>query len=341
MFIFDTMKKILALILIVFAVSLQAQEDKDPFTVVFYNVENLFDTLDHPDKKDEEFMPGTEKNWNTARYSKKLNMLATVIDSIGKDDMPSIIGLCEVENKRVLVDLVIKTGLKDEGYKVVREESPDFRGIDVALLYNEKDFTYLEHRKIPVEFKDQGSYTTRDILYVKGEGPDKEILHFFVNHWPSRRGGLEKSEPRRTRAAQVLKDNVDNILKEDENASIVIMGDFNDEPQNNSINKTLGAGKSNKSKLVNLMYDMNTKEVGTYKYKDNWNMLDQFIISSGLMDDKGLKAGMNSAGIYREDWILYYSKKYGDYSPNRTYGGPNYYGGYSDHLAIYLRLKGK
>ncbi|MEM6967167.1 MAG: endonuclease/exonuclease/phosphatase family protein, partial [Bacteroidota bacterium] len=219
-----------------------ASGDQTDFRIGFYNVENLFDTIDIMDKKDEEFTPNSKKEWNTERYHKKLNDLAKIVAAI---EYPAILGVCEVENKTVLEDFSKKTSLKKYNYDIVHYESPDQRGIDVALLYQKKFMKVLSSKPIRINFPraitGEENYTSRDILYVEGQLKNKEILHLFVNHFPSRRGGLAASEPKRIHVANYLKKDIETIQKKNQNANIILLGDFNDETDNNSIAKTLGA----------------------------------------------------------------------------------------------------
>ncbi len=309
--------------------------------IAFYNVENLFDIYDDRGKSDEEFMPESKKKWTAKRYNKKLNDLTKVFSAL---EFPSLIGLCEVENKRVLEDLTKTEGMGSHGYEVVHFESPDFRGIDNALLYKSADFKVLDAQHYPINFpaKIVEDYTTRDILHVKGMFKNAHTIHLFVNHWPSRRGGLKESEPKRLFVAEQLKKQIDRVLKQEPDANIIVMGDFNDEPDNKSINKTLGAlspiGLTNvmNNVLYNCSYELDQEGLGTYNYRGNWNMLDQFIVSGTLLS-KNAKLQTGSAMIFKADWLNYIDKKKGP-TPNKTYGGPNYYGGYSDHYPIYMEL---
>ncbi len=313
---------------------------KRNMTVAFYNVENLFDTNDEPGKKDDEFTPDGEKNWTYTRYLDKLQNVANVISAIREGDLPEIVGLAEVENEQVLKDL-IRVGLLSTGkYAIVHHESPDVRGIDCALIYRPEEFKVMKDVTIPVHFKDEPNYKTRDILYVKGRTRNREILHVFVNHWPSRIGGLEKTEPNRVEVAQILKSKIDSILNTDAGANIIVMGDMNDEPANKSVHEVLGAQdpETGKGTLVNLMYPADQQEKGTYYYKGNWNMLDNLIVSQSLLDDKGFRCVERQGFIYHETWMEYKNRD-GVGTPNRTYGGPNYYGGVSDHFPVYFRLR--
>lgn len=316
---------------------------KSDFTILFYNVENLFDTIDNPEFKDEEFTPEGDKNWNTERYNKKINDLAHTIVSCNKKELPEIIGLAEVENKNVLKDLINSDLLKQGNYTIIHEEGKDFRGIDVALLYRKDDLKSVSHNTISIKFPFDSTLTTRDILHVKGKTKDGKEIHFFVNHWSSRIGGQKKTEPKRLYAAVALRRQLDLILAQEADPRIVIMGDFNDEPTNRSILNVLMAGNKLKNigngDLYNLFYNRhNTGNIGSYNYKDNWNMLDQIIISYNLIDNKDYySCDINSANILKEDFMMYKNKS-GLMVPSRSYGGPNYYGGISDHFPVYVKF---
>lgn len=318
-------------------------QDK-PFTIMSYNVENLFDTLDTPGKDDVEFTPLSKKNWNTEKYSKKLIDLSKVISSVDKMNLPDVVGLIEVENRQVVLDLINTPLLKPGNYGVVHEESPDARGIDVALIYRKDRFTYEGHVKIPVVFPFDSTEKTRDILYVYGKAPDGIDIHFFVNHWSSRIGGERETEQKRMYCAVSLRRNLDLLLSRDSKARIVIMGDLNDEPSNRSIMTVLQASNKRKNisvgEFYNLMYDThNLTSEGTYFYKGNWNMIDNLIVSHTLLNTTGtLGCKYDSGKIFKEDWMLFKAKN-GEVSPNRSYGGDNYYGGISDHLPIYVKLE--
>jgi predicted extracellular nuclease len=312
---------------------------KRNLTVAFYNVENLFDTVDDPHKNDNEFLPGSKKKWTETRYTKKLEDLAKVLSSINKNELPEIVGLCEVENKKVLTDLVNTKYLSEGNYKIVHYESPDFRGIDCALIYRPDEFKVLKSFAVKVQFKDKPGYSTRDILYVKGKTKNRETLHIFVNHWPSRIGGVEKSEPRRVAVATILKSKIDSVLAESPKANIIVLGDMNDEPSNSSLAQVLGAQKpgTQNSRLINLMYPVHENKMGSYNYRGNWNMLDNIVVSESLLDNKGFRCTPEKGFVFHKEWMEYKNRK-GEISPNRTYGGPNYYGGISDHFPVYFNL---
>ena len=235
--------------------------------------------------------------------------------------------------------------MKKQNYSFEYFESPDIRGIDVALLYKKSDFKVIRSHGIPINIPDEieKDYTTRNILYVKGEYKKNHVLHIFVNHWPSRRGGLEASEPKRVYVARQLRSRVDSLLRINDQTNILIMGDFNDEPDNKSVAKILNAKPSYNEKdvagLVNLASPLDEQKEGSYNFRGNWNMLDQIIVSSSLANPNN-SFTVTPQQVFKADWMMFTDKKYGS-RPNRTYGGPNYYGGYSDHLPVFIELKMK
>ena len=330
------MKNLFLTILIgIISTSIYAQDNSS--TIMFYNVENLFDTINDPLIRDDDFTPEGKKKWTTERYQKKLNDLAKVISSIDNESLPSLVGFAEIENKVVLEDLIKTDYLNSQNYQIVHEESPDVRGIDVGLIYNPDDFTYLSHQKIRIPLDTE--YKVRDILYVKGILYNKDTLHIFINHWKSRSGGQTETEPQRIQCAKTLRNSVDSILAINKEAKILIMGDLNDEPQDSSIFKTLKANNSyEQNSLYNVMLKLSKEGFGSHNYRGHWNMLDNIIVSNNLVDSKDLDVSENTGHIFSPEWITY-SNKSGNKSPNRTYGGSNYYGGYSDHYPVYVILK--
>ncbi len=323
---------------------LAAQKKDRVLTVMFYNVENLFDTESEPGKEDEEFTPESEKAWDMQKYEKKLEDIASVIRAVNKEELPEIVGLCEVENGKVLQDLIRTRGLRRGNYGIVHQDSPDVRGIDCALLYNMEEFRVLSSEAIPVLFPFDSTLRTRDILYVEGKTGDNETLHFFVNHWSSRWGGQRESEPKRLYCAVTLRKAVDRIMNRDPKAKIIIVGDFNDEPTNRSLFEMLLANNKRRNagdrELYNLMYDAhNLKNQGSYNYQGNWNMLDQIIVSRPVITDRaGWHLGYDDGRILKADFLLSHDEERQQMVPSRTYGGPDYYGGYSDHLPVYVSL---
>jgi len=313
------------------------QSLRKEYTVVSYNVENLFDTVDDPKVPDEEFLPESAKKWNAERYQKKLNDLSKVIAEINPAELPELVGLVEVENRSVLEDLIKTQPLSAQKYGIVHEESPDYRGIDVALIYRKDAFQEISHEVLPVVFSDDPEFKTRDILHVLGKMRNKQV-HVFVNHWPSRIGGDEKTEPKRILAATVLKTKVSQILAADHKARIIILGDMNDEPANKSLYETLGADSPDSgAKLVNLMMPDDAKGLGTYFYSGNWNMLDNIVVSNGIIDSKKVKVVQDKGFIFNADWTTF-TNKTGDKTPNRSYVGDKYVGGVSDHFPVYFKL---
>ena len=315
-------KKTLIFLLLPFFV-LSQSDDKELFSV-FYNVENLFDTIDNPNTRDNEFLPKSEKKWDTYRYNYKLNQLDKVFSEIIKKEnenrLPDIIGLCEVENKLVINDLLKTETFKNHTYKIIHKQSPDGRGIDCALLVDEK-FEVLNSDFIKIN-NPKENRATRDIVFGKLKFKN-QIINVFVNHWPSRWGGQEASNYKRVFVAEVLRKYIDNNTSESD--FNLIMGDFNDYPTNESLAEVLV-----KDDLVNLMSKSNVSGRGSYNYRGNWDWLDQIIVSQ---DDFKLI----SFGAFEEDFMMYTNKK-GEVYPNRSFGGNNWYAGFSDHLPVFLRF---
>lgn len=342
------MRKIVVFIsLCLVSFQMVAQEknyDKDAIvTVVAYNVENLFDTIDTPNKIDEEFTPKSTKHWNTAKYEQKLRNLSYVLSHINRNELPEIIALEEVENRAVLEDLIKTDALKKGNYKIVHHESPDKRGIDVALLYRSDIVKYVSDEVFPVHFDFDKKMTTRDILKVVLKVGD-EKWNVLVNHWPSRWGGEQKSAPKRAEAAKVARKIVDEIMAKDKDAKIILLGDFNDTPFNESIEKILNASNhfypKEQGELYNLMYDKALLNKGTHAYGGKYSMIDNLIVSYPFLNaKKGFR--VSYSGIFLDEKITFFNKKSGIWQPNRTFSRDRYYGGYSDHLPIYVVLKNK
>lgn len=315
-------------------------EDDKIQRIGFYNVENLFDTKDDANKEDQEFLPKSKNEWTEEKYTKKLQHLAKVIDYMGQ---PGIMGLCEVENEHTLKDIIKQSSLKDAKYAFVHHESPDVRGIDVALLYSKDEYDLMAKDFIKIDFPKNVvvDYTTREILHATLKNKKKEFIHVFVCHWPSRRGGVEESEPKRLYVAQQVRKEVDKIFEEYDDNHVVIIGDFNDEPSNKSVNQILSAkpevSDPKPEELYNLMYELDRKGLGSYNYRGEWNMLDQIIVSGSLLDKK--KTDVINPSVFNRDWMLFYHKKTSQYRPNRTFSGGKYYGGYSDHLPVSVDIK--
>jgi predicted extracellular nuclease len=306
--------------------------------VGFYNVENLFDIVDDKKIMDEDFTPEGKNRWTSERYKLKLNRIAEVIDSM-PGVHPAFMGLCEIENKSVLDDLVKEPKIANVQYAIIHQDSPDERGIDVAAIYNPKVLEVVSFKYTTVRLPNDADPNTRDLLYVKAKF-NGEIIHLYVNHWPSRGGGQTETEPMRVAVANVLEMQIGNVLKADKNANILVMGDFNDFPSNKSISQTLNAGTSKENVLFNYMTDDEQHGEGSYFYKGEWGPLDQFMASKALHQGNGkLWADDNAANFWKNDLVLFNSKD--GKRPNRTYVGEDYKGGYSDHLPIYIEVKYK
>ena len=339
----------LSLILFLGILSSNAQQKKyDIRTVAFYNVENLFDTINDPTKLDEKSPIMDMKEGRRAKaYEKKIHNMAKIISLIGKEKAhtsPAIIGVAEVENKLVLEDLIADEQLKKKDYGIIHYDSPDSRGIDVALLYQKRYFKPMDSKTYELKlFKDDGKpYTTRDQLLVTGL-LDDEIIHVIVNHWPSRRGGEQKSRPSREKAAALNVEIIEDLKKEYPNPKVIIMGDFNDDPTNTSLHKILKAkGKKRTLKpndIYNPMDNMFRRGLGTLGYRDNINLFDQILLTAPLVT---AKKEFNTYKLYKANIFnpRYLTQKKGRYKgyPYRSWSGATFTGGYSDHYPVYIYL---
>lgn len=311
--------------------------------IVFYNVENYFDTEDDPNTRDDDFTPTGMKGWNITRYREKQNNIYKTLIALGGWQPPAIVGLSEVENRFVLADLIAQTPLKQFDYQVIHQDSPDSRGIDVAVIYRADLYRPLENRWIPVKFPFAPDTKTRDILYTKGLIFDNDTIHLFINHWPSKFGGAQASEPLRMYVGELVKHLSDSIQRINPHAHIIITGDFNDEPGDKSLMEGLGAmpdtNSAQPTRLVNLMYPLFKKGLGTEKYQSHWGLLDQFIVSQSLLNGTGsLSVDGGKAYIFDAPFLVTNDEKFLGTMPYRTYAGPKYIGGYSDHFPVYLDI---
>ncbi len=304
-------------------------EHKEEFTIAFYNLENLFDTIDDPETNDDDFTPEGSKKWTPRRYKKKIKRLSKAIRTIGNDDVghpPVILGIAEVENHEVVFDLINSSSLKEYNYGIVHYDSPDERGIEVALLYRKKYFELLESRPYYIQFEEEiGNIDyTRDILLVKGK-LNGELMYFIVNHWPSRRSG----EYKRIKTAELVLKIISEIKEETENPKIIIMGDFNDNPTDKSIKQFLVT-----EEFYNPMESIFAKGDGSGNHKGNWYLFDQIIFSKTFYQGKHT---FKNANIYDKHFL---KDKYGKYveNPLRTYRGHWYQGGMSDHFPVYIAV---
>lgn len=332
------MRKIWLIVWLFFCLPLWAQ-DTIPFKVMFYNVENLFDTQKDSLKNDDEFLPHSIRGWSHKRYKKKLADIARVITAAGEWEPPALVGLCEVENDRVMRDLVKYSPLKESGYRYVMTDSRDSRGIDVALLYQRDKFGLLSWRAVPAGFEDK-SYTSRDILHVTGVVPSRDTLDVFIVHFPSRSSGEKETEKYRLQAAGTLRHMADSLFSVRLSSRILIMGDFNDYPSNRSIAQVLDARPiveaTEQSALYHLMRNKSKqKNFGSYKYKGEWGLLDHLLVSGSLLDTSShFYTTEEQADVFRPEFLLQKDEKHGGVQPRRTYHGMKYQGGFSDHLPV-------
>lgn len=306
-------------------------------TIAFYNTENLVDYLDDPLTIDEGFIATSNKKWNKERYYRKIHKTGKAISKIGFDALqkpPVLIGLAEVENDKVLTDLVKSDHLKDYDYGFVHYDSPDERGIDVALLYNRDCFRLEDSEPVVLLVKSELGVRdyTRDILKIKGY-LDGEKIHVLVNHWPSRHQGSDTTGHKRMFAAQTIVGIIEDIRAEDVDAKVIIMGDFNDNPRNESIQFL-----KKEQRLYNPMESLRSFTRGSAKHKFKWLLFDQILMTSNLVtpDKQGLK--FVKADIFDDQFLTEYTGKYKG-QPFRTYVGKKYMGGYSDHFPVYIQLE--
>ncbi len=311
--------------------------------IVFYNCENLFHPSEDSTTLDDDFTPSGNYHWTYNRYYDKINKIGKLLIAIGEGRYPALVGLCEVENRRVLEDLIQKSILRRSNYKIIHKDSPDARGIDVALLYDSESFKPVEYDNISVNSKGMKELKSREILYVRGYINDSIPLHVFVNHWPSRRGGKLASDEKRKHVAGILRELVDSCFLRDPEANILILGDFNDEPHDYSIYEVLGAKDPDSylgnPDLFNLMFKSLKSGDGTHFRKNNFyeaSVLDQIMVSDPLYKgNNGLRICLQNSLIYKKDFLL--DEKNG--RPLRTYLGLKYLGGFSDHLPIYADIQ--
>lgn len=312
----------------------------DSFYVASWNLENLFDTEDDPEIDDEEFLPSSRRQWNEHKLSMKIQNLSKVIEYMNNQNGPDILGVQEVENFKILERL--KNNLIGE-YGIAYAESPDKRGIDNGLLYRKDIFEYVSQIGHEVRLSD--NWSTRLILEVCLKHKSSAEYYVFVNHWPSRSGGQERSEPNRIAAARTLKNRVDDLLHTDESTNIIIIGDFNDDPNNISLVEELEAADlfcaedyDSSFKLFNLASETFISGKGTYLYKGNWNMLDQIIVSISLLSNNNFIYDCGSFEIIKPEFMI---TKEGNFKGASipTFGGRSYLGGFSDHFPVGAKFK--
>ncbi len=308
-----------------------------PVRLMIYNVENLFDISNDTATDDDEFLPSGLRRWNFKRYNEKINSLYKTITAAGEWEPPAMAGLCEVENEQVIRDLVSGTNLSKYDFGIIHEDSPDRRGIDVCMIYRKSMVKVISYDYfIPVD-SGEVPFKTRSVLYVKCRILN-DTLHLFLNHWPSRRGGVLAGESQRLRIAAMLKVKADSVvLAEGRDAKIIFAGDFNAVPEDEVIGKLSGHYGSGLS-MINLSARL-PEGSGTYRYRGTWEMIDQVIVSESVIaDKKGLHAILGSLWIFNPSFLLQDDPNYPGHSPFSTYRGYKYQGGYSDHLPVILEL---
>ncbi len=316
-------------------------------TIAFYNLENLFDTENDPLTYDDDRTPDGKDHWTEEIYQDKLKNMAKVMAEIGADvsgNTPTIIGVCETENRKVLEDLVNQETLVEEDYGIIQFDSPDRRGIDVALLYKKKLFTPTHYKAKELLIYDDNDKSkrvfTRDQLVVSGM-LDGEKIHLIVNHWPSRSGGEKRSRSKRIKAAKLNRQIIDSIFSDEPYAKIITMGDFNDDPTSPSVKDHLNAQRESNGmqmrELFNPMEDLAKQGYGSLAYRDSWNLFDQIIISTELTKKDFSSYRFYKAGIYNKTYLVNAHGRYKGY-PYRSFASGSYTGGYSDHFPVYIYL---
>lgn len=341
--------KVCLLVFCVFFVYENYAQDKKTYrvnAVAFYNVENLFSLEDDPFTVYHDRTPRAEGFYTRPVYEAKLKNLAKVISQIGADvtgTTPAIVGLCEIENREVIEDLVNQEPLRSKDYGIIHYHSPDKRGIDVALIYQKGVFVPTNTKSVELLIYNQDSGNrvyTRDQLVVSGL-LDGDKVHFIVNHWPSRSGGEARSRPNRIKAAELNKKIIDSLLSIDPYAKIMTMGDLNDDPTNESVKKVLNT-KSKKEglkmgELYNPMEEMHKKGYGSLAWRDGWNLFDQMIISAGFLSKDYSGYQFYKAGIYNPPYLSNPRGRFKGY-PFRAFSDGGFTGGYSDHFPVYTLL---
>jgi len=303
--------------------------------IAFYNTENLFDIIDDVHTNDNDFLPEGKLNWTAERYELKLKHIKDVMNGLNESGSLALLGMAEVENKEVLEDLLRSD--TSTSFKIIHFNSSDKRGIDVSLLYNDAYFTPLTSYLSYFDKDENPELFLREVLVVKGI-LWSDTVHVLVNHWPSRREGEEKSEHKRIAAAMLTQEIIDSIITVNPASNIIVMGDFNDQPSNESMSVMLKLKTTKKNvngDLINPYKALQDAGKGTCKYKRDWFLFDQILVSNSIMNKKGIQ--FLDAEIFNPEWLYY--KNDLKSGPFRTYLGNKYYGGYSDHFPVYIELK--
>lgn len=332
-----------------FAALIVACIAQKPYKVVFYNFENLFDTIDDPDIFDEEFTPEGPKKWNSVKYGKKIANLERVLFDIAAEDrdFPVVIGVSEIENRNVMEDVIAQAKLAHADYRVVHFDSPDARGVDVGFYYRPDLFKLEGSAPIPFHMPELPNFRTRDFVTMWGT-IDSEPFFFLVSHWPSRLGGKEASDPKRMAAARQIRNIVDSVQRVDPATKVVVMGDLNDDATDNSIVEGLSAkGKPQEVRpgdMFNPFIALLKAGYGTLAYRDAWNLFDNIIVSENLVDAPAgtlriLPVGKSKfyGGIFRRPYMIQKDGQYKGY-PLRTFVGNDFQGGFSDHFPVFIYI---
>lgn len=323
-----------------FRLSAQITSVRNEFSIMFYNTENFFDVENDSLTNDEEFTKEGDRRWTSGKLHVKAERLAKVILAAGKWNAPVLIGLCEIENRDVLELLCKIEPLNRIHYKIIQKDSPDSRGIDVALIYRTDLFRPVDYSAIPVVDPDDNSFKTRDILMVSGVLNGCDTIHVFVNHWPSRYGGIMETQKYRRYAAEALKASVLKLQSEHRKAKVICMGDFNDTPSDESLVKVLNARQTDSAidgELVNLSAPWTSNDIQTIKSKYRWEVFDQFIVSDYFLSPNECCQFLGCE-IFKAAFLLEPDAAYGGVRPKRTYLGYRYNNGFSDHLPVLLRF---
>jgi hypothetical protein len=342
------LKSICVIFVLLFTSFLFAQEKKEYkiHTIAFYNLENLFDPENDPMTFDDDRTPNGKDHWTYKLYTHKVTNMARTISEIGKEsaiNSPAILGVAEIENRKVLEDLVNDPNLKLKNYGIVHFDSPDRRGIDVALLYQNALFkikNYSKHKLVIYDRNTTKRVFTRDQLLVSGY-LDGDLIHIIVSHWPSRRGGESRSRYKREKAAALNKKIIDSLFAINPYAKIITMGDFNDNPSDSSVKKILMAKQDKKEikikEIYNPMVKLAKKGWGSLAWRDQWSLFDQIIISKSFLDTDSSSYRYYKAGVFNPEYLITSTGKYKGY-PFRSYTNGAYTGGYSDHFPVYIYL---
>ena len=341
------MKRLLLIlsIMLLSATALFAQEK--PYMVAFWNFENLFDIYDDPETHDEEFLPEGVKKWNEIKYQKKLSNMERVIFDMAsiQRDYPIVIGVSEIENRTVLEDFVSQPKIKGANYRICHFDSPDARGVDCAFLYRADVFKLEGSDNIKLEVEGLPNFRTRDLVVMWGtiEG---EPFYFLVSHWPSRLGGKEASQFKRDACAKQIRQIKDSLLAANPATKVIVMGDFNDDATDASLEKIMGAkGKTKnleKGDFFNPFVQMLRAGLGTLAYQDSWNLFDNICVTENLVNNEEgklrlIKGKKYYGNIFTRPYMIQQEGQYKGY-PLRTFVTNNFQNGFSDHFPVYIYI---